>query len=216
MQGAPLTERQRRVLEAIRASIRERGVAPSHLEIAKAVGLAKGSTSAVEGHLKALTRKKWIEIEGVARGIRLLHEGLPILDAEHLPAVTARAPEAIEECQSLPRLNELESVLAEFEARPDFFVRVEGDSLDRVGFASGDIVAVRRQPEANDGDIVLARIGQEVTLKRFQRIDAKHVELQPGSTNPEHEPIPIGPTAHDTEIVGIVVGAIVGRRRSAE
>ena len=104
-------------------------------------------------------------------------------------------------------------MLAQFESRPDYFVRVDDDSLDKAGFASGDIVAVRWQPEANDGDIVLARIGQEVTLKRFARIDADTVELQPVSTNPEHEPIPIGPTTHDTEIVGIVVGAIVGTRR---
>ena len=67
---------------------------------------------------------------------------------------------------------------------------------------------MRRQPEANNGDIVLARIGPEVTLKRFARIDAEHVELQPVSTNPEHEPIRIGPTTEATEIVGIVVGAI--------
>ena len=216
MQGAPLTERQRRVLEAIRTSIRERGVAPSHVEIARAVGLANRSVSAVEGHLKALARKGWIEIEGVARGIRLLHEGMPILDAEHLPRVTAGARGPIEECQNLQRLNDLESVLAQFESRPDYFVRVESDSLDKAGFASGDILAVRKQPEANDGDIVVARVGPEVTLKRFARIDEERMELQPVSTNPEHEPIPIGPTTHDTEIVGIVVGAIVGTRRTAE
>ena len=216
MHGAPLTEKQRRVLDAIRASIRDRGVAPSHVEIARAVGLPERSTSAVEGHLKALARKGWIEIEGVARGIRLLREGMPILDAEHLPAVTAGAPRAAEECRNLPRLNDLESVLTEFESRPDYFVRVEGDSLDKVGYASGDIVAVRKQPEARDGDIVLARIGPEVTLKRFERLDAKTVELQPVSTNPVHEPIRIGPTTKDAEIVGIVVGAIVGTRRGAE
>ena len=213
MQGAPLTEKQRRVLDAIRASIRNRGVAPSHVEIARAVGLPEGSATAVEGHLKALAKKGWIEIEGVARGIRLLREGMPILDGEHLPAVTAGAPRAVEECRSLPRLNDLESVLAEFESRPDYFVRIEGDSLDKAGFASGDIVAVRKHPEARDGDIVLARIGAEVTLKRFERVDAEHVELQPVSTNPEHEAIKIGPDTDDAEIVGIVVGAIVGTRR---
>ena len=182
-------------------------------------GLDDRSTSAVEGHLKALARKGWIEIEGagVARGIRLLREGMPILDAEHLPAVTAGAPRAFEECRNLPRLNDLESVLAQFDSRPDYLVRVEGDSLDKIGFASGDIVAVRKQPEANDGDVVLARIGQDVTLKRFQRVkrvDAVHVELQPVSTNPVHEPIEIGPTSVDVEIVGVVVGAIVGARRA--
>ena len=214
MQGAPLTEKQRRVLDAIRASIRDRGVAPSHVEIARAIGLPPGSATAVEGHLKALAKKGWIEIEGVARGIRLLREGMPILDSEHLPAVTAGAPRPAEDCGDLPRLNDLESVLAQFESRPNFFVRIEGDSLNKAGFASGDIVAVRKQPEARDGDIVLARIGDEVTLKRFARLDAEHVELQPVSTNPEHEAIEIGPGTDDAEIVGIVVGAIVGTRRA--
>ena len=73
---------------------------------------------------------------------------------------------------------------------------------------------MRRQPKANDSDIVFARIGQAGMLKRFSRIDAERVELQPVSTNPEHEPIEIGPTTDDAEIVGIVVGAIVGIRRS--
>ena len=214
MQGSPLTDRQREALEIIRASIRDRGRAPSHSEMAAAMKLK--SSSGVEVHLKALARKGWIEIDGVARGIRLLREGMPIVDSEHLPAVTAGAPRTVEECGNLARLNDLESVLAQFQSRPDFFVRVEGDSLDQAGFASGDIVAVRKQPEASDGDIVLARIGAEVTLKRFERIDAEHVELQPVSTNPDHQAIEIGPGTDDAEIVGIVVGAIVGTRRAVE
>ena len=215
MQGNPLTERQRQVLEVIRRSLRERGFAPSHVEIAQALGL--GGSSAVEGHLKALAKKGWIEIaKSVDRGIRLLREGMPILDAEHLPAVAAGTPSVIEECRDLPRLNDLESILGEFEARPDYWVRVQGDSLDKIGFASGDIVAIHRQPEARDGDVVLARIADEVTLKRYQRIDADTVELQPVSSNPEHEAIRIGPTTDDAEIVGIVVGAIVGTRRASD
>ena len=215
MQGAALTERQRQALEAIRTSIRERGFAPSHVEIAKAMGL--DHSSAVEGHLKALARKGWIEIErSVDRGIRLLREGMPILDAEHLPAVTAGNPRTIEECQNLPRLNDLESIIGQFESRPDYFVRVEGDSLDAVGFASGDIVAVRKQPEANNGDIVLARIGQDATLKRYQRVSKDTVEFQPVSTNPEHEPIRVDARTDDVAIVGVVVGAIIGTRRAAE
>ena len=187
-------------------------MAPTHTELAKAMGIS--NPTAVIGHLGALARKGWIEvIPAVERGIRLLREGAPILDAAHLPAVAAGSPIALEECRDLPRLHDFESFSREFEARPDFFVRVEGDSLDKVGFASGDIVAVRKQPEARDGDIVLARIGSDVTLKRLQRIDSKTVELQPVSTNPKHEPIKIGPTTTDTEIVGVVVGAIVGTPR---
>ena len=215
MRGTALTARQRKALEAIRKSLRERGMAPTHAELAQALGIS--NPTGVIGHLGALTRKGWIEvIVGVERGIRLLREGAPILDGAQVPTLTAKGAGALEEDGNLPRLHDFESFAREFAAPPDLFVRIDGKCLDTAGFARGDIVAVRRQPEANDGDIVLARIGPEVTLKRFQRIDAKHVELQPGSTNPEHEPIPIGPTTHDTEIVGIVVGAIVGRRRSAE
>ena len=214
MDGNPLTERQRQVLEVIRTSIRERGFAPSHVEIAQALGL--GGSSAVEGHLKALARKGWIEIaRSIERGIKLLREGLPIVDADHLPAVAAGTPTVVEDCRNLPRLN-LEAVLSQFEATPDFFVRVEGDSLNQIGFATGDMVAIRRQPEANDGDVVLARIGDAVTLKRYQRTGPDTLEFQPESTNPDHEPIRVDLRTDDVQIVGVVVGAIVGGRRAPE
>ena len=215
MKGAALTDRQREVLEAIRAAVRETGLPPTHTELAKSLNLEH--TSGVKSHLRALARKGWVELlPSVERGIRLLREGMPILDGEHLPAVAAGTPNVIEECRDLPRLNDLESVLGQFQARPDYLVRVEGDSLDQAGFASGDIVAIHRQPEAQNGDIVLARIGEEVTLKRLARIDEEHVELQPVSTNPDHQAIEIGPDTDDAEIVGIVVGAIVGTRRTTD
>ena len=215
MKGAELTDRQRRVLEAIRTAVRETGLPPTRSELAKALNL--DHITAVNGHLKALARKGWVELlPSVERGIILRREGMPILDAEHLPAVAAGSPSVIEECRDLPRLHDLESVLGQFDSRPDYLVRVEGDSLDGVGFASGDIVAIHRRPEARDGDIVLARIEGEVTLKRYERTDANTIELQPVSSNPEHEPITIGPTTDDAEIVGIVVGAIVGTRRGSE
>lgn len=124
-----------------------------------------------------------------------------------MPSARAVHPEA--------RTHSIESVMGQFEARPDYFVRVEGDSLDKAGFSSGDIVAVRRQPEARDGDIVVARIGEEATLKRFQRIDENRIELQPVSSNPGHTAITIDSGTVDAEIVGIVLGAIVGTPRGA-
>ena len=117
---------------------------------------------------------------------------------------------------NLPRVHDFESLTQQFEAKPDFFVRVEGDSLDRVGFASGDIVAVRHQPEARDGDIVLARIGEEVALKRLQRTGPYSLEFQPESTDPDHEPIRVDVRTDDVQIVGVVVGAIVGGRRASD
>ena len=215
MRGTALTARQRETLEATCEHMRRRGVAPTHGELAEALGL--GHRSAVSGHLGALARKGWIELlPDVDRGIRLLREGVPILDDAHLPAVAAGNPTVVESCQNLPRVHDFESVAREFEATPNYFVRVAGDSLDRLGFTSGDIVAIRQQPEARDGDVVLARIGEEVTLKRFER-NCKHaVEFQPESTNPDHEPIRADLRSDDVAIVGIVVGAIIGTRRAAE
>ena len=94
----------------------------------------------------------------------------------------------------------------------DFYLIVQGDSKDLVGYESGDIVAVRRNPEPNEGDVVIARIGQEITLKCFHRADPDRIELQPRSSNPEHEPIVIDETTADCEIVGVVVGAMIGAR----
>ena len=75
---------------------------------------------------------------------------MPILDAEHLYAIAAGTPSALEEYQNLPRLNDLESAIGQFESRPEYFVRVEGNFLDKVSFASGDVVAVRhRTPQAS-------------------------------------------------------------------
>ena len=213
MRAAALTDRQRQALDAIRGSLRTRGVAPTHSELADAMGLA--NVSAVGAHLAALTRKGWIEVlPAVDRGIKLLREGAPILDAEHLPAIAADNPTVVEEYRRLPRLNDFESFSQPFESTPDFFVRVEGDSLDQVGLTTGDIVAVRHQPEARDGDIVLARVGDEVTLKRYKRIGPDTVELQPASTSPDHRPIRVDAHTGDIAIVGVVVGAIIGTRRT--
>ena len=75
---------------------------------------------------------------------------------------------------------------------------------------------MRRTPEANNGDVVVARIGAEIVLKRYCRRSAKTIELQPASTNPENEPILLNPQTTDVEIVGVVVGAIVGARRRSD
>ena len=93
------------------------------------------------------------------------------------------------------------------------FARVRGDSLDGAGFRTGDTVAVRRAREPSDGDLMVARIGREITLKRFRYVDEKCFELEPESTNLEHETIRIDVTTEDFRIVGVVVGAIVGATR---
>ena len=84
-----------------------------------------------------------------------------------------------------------------------------------VGYRSGDIVAVKQNPDPREGDIVIARIGTEITLKCFHRPNETRVELRPRSTNPEHRPIVIDEHTPDWEIVGVVVGAMIGARESA-
>ena len=88
-------------------------------------------------------------------------------------------------------------------------------ALDRVGYRSGDIVAVKRNPEPDEGDVVIARIGQGITLKCFHRPGPDRIELQPRSNNPEHKPIVIDAQTADWEIAGVVVGAMIGARPTA-
>ena len=212
VQVRELTERQREVLDAIRAHVRRHGIPPSRAELAAAVGLKHDS--AVDKHLTALAKKGWIERErGMRRGLRLVREGAPILDPDQLPTVSAGTPIVAEESASVARLADMDAVMEQFEAKPDFFVRVQGDSLDKMGFKTGDIVAVRRDPEPREGHLVVARIGVEVTLKRYHRTGTYTFELQPQSSNPEHEPIQVDTRSEDFEIVGIVVGAIIGTPR---
>ena len=199
MKASKLTAKQRETLEAIRAHVKRHGVGPTRLELCEALGVKHQGS--IEARLQGLAKRGWVElVPFVERGIRLLREGTPVLDPELVPAVSAGTPILAEEYGAVVRAPDFESGWSPFEAKPEFFVRVRGDSLDRAGFTDGDVVAVRRDPEPKEGDLVVARIGQEVTLKRYHRESETVIELQPMSTNP------------DFAIAGVVVGAMVGAR----
>ena len=209
MRAQKLTDRQQEVLEHIRAHLRRWGLPPSRSELAQSLGLSFGS--AVNYHLEALERKGWIQLNrGRDRGIQLLREGTPVFDPRALPTVPAGTPTLVDESAAVVRVPDGVSRLIHPQA--DFYLIVQGDSMDRVGYRSDDIVAVRRNPNPADGDVVIARIGQEITLKCFHRADPDRIELQPRSSNPEHKPIVIDGTTADWEIVGVVVGAMIGAR----
>ena len=87
--------------------------------------------------------------------------------------------------------------------------------MDRTGLRDGDVVAIRSTPEAKNGDVVVARLGDEVTLKRFMRVDKRHVERRPDSHNPEHQPIRLDLARHTLHIDGVAGGALIGRLGSA-
>ena len=212
--GHALTERQRKTLAIIRRHVKLRGVPPSRPELARELGVRY--QGGVDAHLGALAKKGFLKIyPGVERGLKLLREGAPVFDPEELPEVAAEEPIVGEEREPA-RLHDFDSFMEQFEARPDYFVRLGEDSLDRAGLRTGDIVAVQRQGEASDGDLVVARTGRKIVVRRLRRIDEHRVDLQPESTNFEHETIRVDAQTKDIEIVGVVVGAIVRTRQRSQ
>lgn len=205
-----LTDRQRETLEQIRAYIRRHGFPPSRKELSERLGLTHPSS--VDVHLTALQTKGRIELRRDAkRGIRLLDEAdadLPLIDLVEPTGEIAAGEPIVAESRIVDRIPE--AVAERFRPTPDYFLTVRGDSMDRTGLRDGDVVAVRATPDAKSGDVVVARFGDEVTLKRFVRIDTRHVELRPDSHNPAHVPVKIDLAKHIVHIDGVAVGALIG------
>ncbi len=193
-----LTQRQQQVLDIIRQHIEETGYPPTRADIAQKLGFK--SANAAEEHLKALARKGAIEmIAGTSRGIRLpASAGIPIIGR-----VAAGSPilaEAhIEDYCALPS--------SFFKPHADFFLSVQGDSMIDVGILDGDLLAVHSTSTAKNGDIVVARIEDEVTVKRLKRTDQKHL-LQLLPENREYQPINVDLRTQDFAIEGLGVGVL--------
>jgi repressor LexA len=195
-----LTPRQSEVLAFIRRVIEETGMPPTRAEIAEALGFR--STNASEDHLRALARKGVIElVPGASRGIRLkdtLREqmglplvgrvaaGQPILAQEHIEA----------HYQIDPSL---------FHPKPHYLLKVQGMSMKNAGILDGDLVAVHRTPEVRNRQIVVARLEDEVTVKRYRQ-DGSIVWLLP--ENADFEPISVDLRESSMMIEGVVVGVV--------
>ena len=195
---AKLTSRQQEILDFIRNSLEVLGAPPTRAEIAQAFGFA--SHNAAEEHLKALAKKGLIVLEpGSARGIRLVEQlGLPLIGS-----VAAGSPIlAVENVQARYALD-----AALFSPRADFLLRVRGLSMINAGIFDGDLLAVHRCAEARNGQIVVARLQEEVTVKRLRR-HGPVVELV--AENPDFEPIIVDTRKQQIEIEGIAVGLIRG------
>ena len=195
-----LTPRQEQILSLIRSEIEATGMPPTRAEIALKLGFK--SANAAEEHLRALARKGVIEmLPGTSRGIRLLQEedelglpligkvaaGAPILAAEHVQERLAVDP-------------------ALFHPAADFLLRVQGDSMQEIGILDGDLLAVHRTAEARNGQVVVARVGDdEVTVKRLQR-RGNVVELI--AENASYAPIRVDLKQTSLTIEGLAVGVI--------
>jgi len=198
MTNAPdhLTPRQAEILALIRDSIEHTGAPPTRAEIATAFGFR--SPNAAEEHLRALVRKGVIAMdEGRARGIRLLIDtGLPVIGH-----VAAGSPILAQE--HITHRHQIDPKL--FAPRADYLLRVRGLSMRDVGILDGDLLAVHRTAEARSGQIVVARVHDDVTVKRLARRGSL-IELLP--ENPDFEPIRVDPRREVFAIEGIAVGLI--------
>jgi len=200
---APLTARQRQILDWIRGYLETNGMPPTRAEIA--IGLGFSTPSSAEDHLQALARKGAIEmLPGASRGLRLKEmPGMPLQGALPLVGrVAAGHPIlAVENIESHYRVDP-----ALFSPRADYLLRVHGESMRDAGILDGDLLAVHRTGEARNGQIVVARVGgDEVTVKRFRK-RGREIILMP--ENAAFEPIVIDPRATAFAIEGIGVGLV--------
>ncbi len=212
-----LTARQQQILELIQNAIASTGAPPTRAEIASELGFK--SANAAEEHLQALARKGVIElVSGTSRGIRLssadlqhinesrgrqLNLPLPGLAQLMLPLigrVAAGSPILAQE--HVDQTYQVERSL--FQQTPDYLLRVRGMSMRDIGIIDGDLLAVQSTREAKNGQIVVARLGDDVTVKRFVR---RHNQIELHAENPDYNTIVVEP-GEPFAIEGLAVGLI--------
>jgi repressor LexA len=195
-----LTPRQKQILELIQEFIAEYGMPPTRAEISRELGFK--SANAAEQHLRALQKKGVLELlPGASRGIQLKDSlrdqlGLPLVGR-----VAAGSPILAEE--HIETHYKIDQAL--FNPKPHYLLRVEGMSMRNAGILDGDLVAVHRTPEVRSRQIVVARVEDEVTVKRYRQ-DGKIVWLLP--ENEDFEPIRVDLSEQAMVIEGVVVGII--------
>jgi repressor LexA len=212
-----LTARQEQILNLIREAIENTGFPPTRAEIANELGFR--SANAAEEHLQALARKGAIEIApGTSRGIRLLdgnarlersgnvqmalpHPALMQLSLPLVGRVAAGSPLLAQE--HIERSYQVDQSL--FSAKPDYLLKVRGMSMRDVGILDGDLLAVKKADQARNGQIVVARLGDEVTVKRYKK-SGSHIELLP--ENPDFETIHVDLTRDEFALEGLAVGLL--------
>ncbi len=191
-----LTKRQQEILQLIRDRISDTGLPPTRAEIAQEFGFR--SPNAAEEHLKVLARKGVLELlPGASRGIRLTNGvGVPVVGR-----VAAGHP--ILALEHIEKHYQIDPAL--FSPRADYLLKVHGMSMKDAGILDGDLLAVHRSSEVRAGQVIVARLGDEVTVKRFRK-HGHIVELLP--ENPEFKPIVVDLREQELVVEGIGVGVI--------
>jgi len=212
-----LTDRQQQILDLIQRAIARTGAPPTRAEIATELGFK--SANAAEEHLQALARKGAIElVSGTSRGIRLKSDTLRAINESRGKSLVQSVAEFAQ--LALPLIGRVAAgspILAQehidktyyvedslFQRKPDYLLKVRGMSMRDAGIMDGDLLAVQSTREAKNGQIVVARLGDEVTVKRFMRHN-NLIELHP--ENPDYQTIVVEP-GEAFEIEGLAVGLI--------
>ena len=193
-----LTDRQQQVLDCINHHIDQHSYPPTLREIAAALNI--NGTLGVLKHLRALEKKGLIsKQEGSSRSIRVIARA----GEGKLPIVGTVRAGALQ-----PAFEDIQGEIAIYKEDTrggSFFLRVRGDSMIGAAILDGDLALIKPQAEADNGDIVVALVGDEATLKRFYREDGR-IRLQP--ENPEMQPIFVGPDDNDISIIGKMVSLL--------
>ena len=217
-----LTDRQQQILDLVQSAIERTGAPPTRAEIASELGFR--SANAAEEHLQALARKGVIElVGGTSRGIRLRAETLRALHEARGKQFSLPLPSHAQ--LTLPLIGRVAAgspILAQehvdqtyvmeasmFPRRPDYLLKVRGMSMRDAGIMDGDLLAVQKSKEAKNGQIVVARLGDDVTVKRYRR--TRHaIELIPENPDFKTIVVPTGADAEDLgfELEGLAVGLI--------
>jgi len=196
----PLTNRQQQIYDLIKDKIKDTGMPPTRAEIAKFFGFK--SANAAEEHLKALAKKGYIEmLAGTSRGIRLVEE---LLEDEGLPLIgRVAAGEPILAQEHVEEHYKMDGNL--FHPAADYLLRVNGESMKDIGIMDGDLLAVHQTTDVQNGQVIVARVEDDVTVKRFKR-EGNIVYLH--AENEDFDPIKVDLANQQFNIEGIAVGII--------
>ena len=197
----PLTPRQAEILELIKRNIIDTGMPPTRAEIAMRFGFK--SANAAEEHLKALAKKGYIEImPGTSRGIKITEE---IVNPENgLPLIgQVAAGEPILAQEHVENYYQVDPSM--FRPSADFLLKVRGDSMKNIGILEGDLLAVHKIEQARNGQVIVARVEDEVTVKRFEQ---KGNTVYLHAENEDYSPIVVDLETQNLSIEGLAVGVI--------
>ena len=205
-----LTARQEEILGLITDAISKSGFPPTRAEIATRLGFA--SANAAEEHLRALARKGYVDLTpGTSRGIRLSKQmSLPLAPLHQLTLpligrVAAGSPIlAVEHIQK-----QIPCDPSLFDKGADYLLQVRGMSMRDAGILDGDYLAVKKTSEARNGEVIVARLDDEVTVKRWSQSKGPHgIKIELIAENPDFENIIVDPRRHEITIEGLAVGLI--------